>query len=1031
MKTLCFNFIAASILLLLPASLEAGQQDEGTDGVDQAETLADSEPGSKAGALDSHGVPEGIDSLFVWHYAKRAIYKQEEVRDELHLTADQASALKAISSDYNEWKRENLTLGRATLEDHTARVKTLLKDFLALLTEAQRDYVYRDALKNGGAFALLHPELRTKFHLTDEQVKRITDIRNTNWSQLSTHFQIGTDAYSRKKAEPFMEAAWQELTDDQKTQFKTFVPDEPPRVVQKPSTPADDAPPGFLDSAFLSNQASALVTAGCRDKPVNFPLSLEQTEKLTILAKDAEDQLRTLIAVEIQQRGKLSIAELKDPEKMMEQQQRGNRDARTLRMKWSVDFMAMLTEPQRNEMYRRSMEVGGAFALLEPVLRERFHLNETQVQSISQIREANWQQLKSLFLSAANPPRKGTEQYLAAAFQLLTEDQKSQFQEYIAQRFVEEDKSRPDEAAAGKPEAPTSVAPSGFGGGGFSSSSGIGGGGSFGGNLRQVSSNGVMITWSEKNDELRGFSTKLGDWEVISIPPQTTIVPIVSDTVAAVRIGDSVAAFSGERGWWDVIELSKGSKAVPVLYQSHVQIEDNGHLYTFASEKGVWTSPTDPELRPANETISPRFKSSVASSPSNNVRVLKNLFEEWRNSLPKYKARGISILEGNSEAHFRTARQRWMTELKAWLHELFEDFEAASSAKASVDATTQNRTVTDLEVQMETLQVELNALRSAKPETSDASTKQPDRVTLRKQVEQAFDVRQQLQELEAQKLRLKLQIIEANLATRQKNRERIVERRVEELLDPNGEATKWNSARESNDAADRKPITGSPIGLAGPPHLPLNGAASISSARPEASAPASVQNMVVDMKWRQPSEVVKSLRNGRDQMAHQIEKSKWPQEQVDKYSRPLVELIADGILNQGTDEVGREALLKSSQDDLNRHINWKKDADRDWHQAWSQFQSQLRLLRLDVEAAESILSPLEQKHARLKPLTESGAIPVREFRQLETELPIAKIQLRRAEELLQLYADIEKNEPQLNPDYKAPAADEATNAKPE
>ncbi|HQX53759.1 MAG TPA: hypothetical protein PLR25_27845, partial [Planctomycetaceae bacterium] len=66
-----------------------------------------------------------------------------------------------------------------------------------------------------------------------------------------------------------------------------------------------------------------------------------------------------------------------------------------------------------------------------------------------------------------------------------------------------------------------------------------------------------------------------------------------------------------------------------------------------------------------------------------------------------------------------------------------------------------------------------------------------------------------------------------------------------------------------------------------------------------------------------------------------------------------------------------------------------------------------------------------------KPLTESGAIPVREFRQLETELPIAKIQLRRAEELLQLYADIEKNEPQLNPDYKAPAADEATNAKPE
>ena len=301
------------------------------------------------------------------------------------------------------------------------------------------------------------------------------------------------------------------------------------------------------------------------------------------------------------------------------------------------------------------------------------------------------------------------------------------------------------------------------------------------GNLRQVSSNGVMITWSEKNDELRGFSTKLGDWEVISIEPQQYIIPIVSDTVAAVRVGDSVAAFSGEKGWWDVIELSKGSKAVPVLYQSHVQIESNGHLYTFASEKGAWTSPTDPELRPANETISLRFRNSGTSSPSNNVRVLENVFEEWRNSLPKYKARGISILAGNSEAHFRTARQSWMPELKDWLHKLFGDFEAGSAAKASVDATTQSRTVADLEVQLETLQVELNALRSAKPETSDAATKQPDKVKLRKQAEQAFDVRQQLQELEAQKLRLKLQIIEANLAARQKNRERIVERRVEQL----------------------------------------------------------------------------------------------------------------------------------------------------------------------------------------------------------------------------------------------------------
>ena len=107
--------------------------------------------------------------------------------------------------------------------------------------------------------------------------------------------------------------------------------------------------------------------------------------------------------------------------------------------------------------------------------------------------------------------------------------------------------------------------------------------------------------------------------------------------------------------------------------------------------------------------------------------------------------------------------------------------------KRDVDATAPNAVATDLEEQIATLQVKLNALRSTTPEVSEAATKQPDKATLRKQVEQAFDVRQQLQELEAQKLRLKLQLIEANLNTRQKNRDGIIERRVEELLDPNGE----------------------------------------------------------------------------------------------------------------------------------------------------------------------------------------------------------------------------------------------------
>ena len=302
---------------------------------------------------------------------------------------------------------------------------------------------------------------------------------------------------------------------------------------------------------------------------------------------------------------------------------------------------------------------------------------------------------------------------------------------------------------------------------------------------------------------------------------------------------------------------------------------------------------------------------------------------------------------------------------------------------------------------------------------------------LRSQVEQAFDVRQQLQQLEAQKLRLKLQKIEANLEAREKNRDQIIKRRMEELLDPNSNADDWNSRTNPKPAVESQPIANSPVGMIGPPHLPPSGDETIPSSGPEASAPASVQHMVGEMKWRQPSEVVRSLRNGRNQLAHQVENTKWPQEQVDKYSRPFHELIADRTLGQGTDEVRRDAVLKSAQNDLNRQLNLKKDADRDWHQAWSEYQSQLGLLQLDVEESQAALAQQREEIEVTRQLAEKGAVPAEVVRQAESKYRIAEIQSKRTDEILRLYLDIEKNEPQLNPDYKAPPTDEATGVKTE
>ena len=76
--------------------------------------------------------------------------------------------------------------------------------------------------------------------------------------------------------------------------------------------------------------------------------------------------------------------------------------------------------------------------------------------------------------------------------------------------------------------------------------------------------------------------------------------------------------------------------------------------------------------------------------------------------------------------------------------------------------------------------------------------------------------------------------------------------------------------------------------------------------------------------------------------------------------------------------------------------------------------------------------PLIRKHDQVQRLVREGCWPVNsKLTRQESQVQLAEIQLRRAEELLKLYTDIETNEPKLNPDYQAPPAETATDAKTE
>lgn len=618
---------------------------------------------------------------------------------------------------------------------------------------------------------------------------------------------------------------------------------------------------------------------------------------------------------------------------------------------------------------------------------------------------------------------------------------------------------------------------------------------------REVSSNGLMITWSENNDEVRGFSNSKGDWEILTIVKQERIIPVVGDEVAAVRIGDSMAAFSAAKAQWDVVKLSEGSKAVPVVYNGYVKVEDNGHLYTFADAKGQWTSPTDPEFQQRSKEI---------KLAKGNFARLRNQFDEWLKSLPRYKSRAVSVMFNvvghgkDTVARIDASRKSLLNEVEAKLVEL-----SASSRTGDAVSLTEPKVddINFLESQIAKLRDELQELEMTVRDSSGISrppstSKDEHLRQLRIQVGHAFDIRQQLQRLEAERMKLKLTLIETNLDVREKAREAIIERRVSELIDGKIDRSDSQTSnhkpgdpeflffaasycspcqqmqpivdrlKEDNLAIKQIDITSEPelarrhkidripafilmadgkevsrlIGLTTEQELRnslsdatrnraanrvshkwrsiISGeAVSVpASAEIPYGAPAGLASLPADnnasgrMKWRQPSEVVSRLRRYLDLHKNYESNMRSPQHDVDQFSRSLDDLKAEGIASKDQDETWKSNMLRNATERLNLLNDELKNLHRDWQLAWSEYQSQLRMLGHDVNEAKIILDDFQQKYDRLKQLSENGVVQVSEVQSAESQVALERIKLQRAEELLKLYTDIETQEPDLNPD---------------
>jgi hypothetical protein len=117
-------------------------------------------------------------------------------------------------------------------------------------------------------------------------------------------------------------------------------------------------------------------------------------------------------------------------------------------------------------------------------------------------------------------------------------------------------------------------------------------------------------------------------------------------------------------------------------------------------------------------------------------------------------------------------------------------------------------------------EAEQRALGLATPKLGEypPGRKQDLRQRMRREVEVAFEARQQLQRAQLQQLRQRLERIEQSIAAREKLKDKIIDHRVDELLDPN---LRWDPTGAPMDPSGANPYD--PLGPTGMPMGPSGG----------------------------------------------------------------------------------------------------------------------------------------------------------------------------------------------------------------
>ncbi len=302
----------------------------------------------------------------------------------------------------------------------------------------------------------------------------------------------------------------------------------------------------------------------------------------------------------------------------------------------------------------------------------------------------------------------------------------------------------------------------------------------------------IIIAHSDDGKQVLAYCERYPRWisQDLLAGSEVEATPVVGGDAAAVMQGQHCYAYSSSLGKWDVLTLPAGEKATPAVGDDDVRVhsESQGD-YLFKDAWGKWFSAEDikagrvAEYLQAQRGADPGFDESTRV-PRTTIFLLEHTqAAEALRILTELYGRDVAraaIDEQRNSLIVVTTDEPVLTNIQKLL-EAIDTPTAKNLALPQAPPSARNLRDQYRELEQQTHE-QAGRLRT---EVQDPAQAESLRAALRELVRKAFVVRQQLQRAELAEFSAELEQIQRSIETRDRLANEIIDRRVEELLDPN------------------------------------------------------------------------------------------------------------------------------------------------------------------------------------------------------------------------------------------------------